>query len=253
MSKDNMKHRRLQELDESDFEIVDGQPDIRGWYVKTADNTQVGEVDELILDAHERKVRYMVVDLDEDALQLEDDRKVLIPIGTAQLHEKDDEVILDNITTGQLRQLPKYERDNLTEETEYTISSILGRSDTYSGDVMNKDFYKHEHFNEDNLYQRRQQESSNSIGTSPEQSWLQSREDIGDTAEEGYSGGYENSTGLGGDRQLMEENVNEDSFSTVGNTGTLGELDERDEDEEVHRDMERRDRRGDDVDRRSGL
>jgi hypothetical protein len=51
----------------------------------------------------------------------------------------------------------------------------------------------------------------------------------------------------------MEENVNEDSFSTVGNTGTLGELDERDEDEEVHRDMERRDRRGDDVDRRSGL
>lgn len=248
-----MKHRRLQEPDESDFEIVDGQPDIRGWDVKTADDTTIGEVDELILDARERKIRYMVVDLDEDALELEDDRKVLIPIGTAQLHEKDDEVILDNITTGQLRQLPKYERDNLTEETEYSISSILGRKDTYSGDVMNEDFYKHEHFNEDNLYQRRASESSNSIGQSSEQSWLQSSEDIGDTAEEGYSGGYENSTGLGRDRHLMEENVNEDSFSTVGNEGTLGELDERDEDDQVHRDMEKRNRRGEAEDRRSGL
>ena len=30
---DNMKHRRLQELDRSDFEIVEGEPDIRGWDV----------------------------------------------------------------------------------------------------------------------------------------------------------------------------------------------------------------------------
>jgi len=88
MSNDNMKHRRLQELDESDFEIVDGQPDIRGWDVKTGDGTTIGEVDELILDARERKVRYMLVDLDEDKLDLDENRKVLIPIGTAQLHEK---------------------------------------------------------------------------------------------------------------------------------------------------------------------
>jgi len=32
---DTMKHRRLQELDRSDFEIVKGEPDIRGWDVKT--------------------------------------------------------------------------------------------------------------------------------------------------------------------------------------------------------------------------
>ena len=31
---DNMKHRRLQELDRSDFGIVEGEPDIRGWDVK---------------------------------------------------------------------------------------------------------------------------------------------------------------------------------------------------------------------------
>ena len=77
MANDNMKHRRLQELGESDFEIVDGQPDIRGWEVKDAQGRDIGEVEELIFDARTRKVRYMVVDLeDNEELDLED-REVL--------------------------------------------------------------------------------------------------------------------------------------------------------------------------------
>ena len=57
---DNMKHRRLQEMDRSDFEVVDGEPDIRGWDVKNANGQKIGEVEELIVDAQEKKVRYMV-------------------------------------------------------------------------------------------------------------------------------------------------------------------------------------------------
>jgi sporulation protein YlmC with PRC-barrel domain len=257
MSKDNMKHRRLQELDESDFEIVDGQPDIRGWDVKTVDGTTIGEVDELILDARERKVRYMVVDLDDDELDLDDDRKVLIPIGTAQLHEKDDDVILEGITTEQLRQLPEYDKDNLTNETEYAISSVLGRTGTYSGDVMNADFYKHEHFNEGNLYQRRLPQSTGSTALSSGQwNYLQSRDEIGDTAEEGGNSSYDSSTGLGRERSFMEEEVNEDALSPVSNSrSTSGNLDDVDDDDEdqLRKDMERRNLRGGDESSRSGL
>jgi hypothetical protein len=256
MSKDNMKHRRLQELDQSDFEIVDGQPDIRGWDVKTADDTTIGEVDELILDAKERKVRYMVVDLDDDELDLDDSRKVLIPIGTAQLHEKDDDVILEGITVDQLRQLPEYDSDNLTDETEYAISSALGRSGKYSGNVMNEDFYKHDHFNEANLYQRRLPQSTGSTDLSSQQDYLKTREGISDTSEEGYNSSYDNTTGLGRERSFMEEEVNEDALSPVNNPRTnSGDLDDVDEDDEnkLRRDMERRNRRGDDESRRSGL
>ena len=52
---DNMKHRRLQELKRSDFDIVDGEPDIRGWDVKLAGGQKIGEVEELIVDAQKRK------------------------------------------------------------------------------------------------------------------------------------------------------------------------------------------------------
>ncbi len=126
---DNMKQRRLQELDRSDFEIVKGESDIRGWDVKTANGQKIGEVEELILDAQQKKVRYMVVDLDDDDLDLEDDKKVLIPIGLAELHKDDDDVLLPSVTVEQLRALPAYDASNLDEEAEKRVCTTLGRKE----------------------------------------------------------------------------------------------------------------------------
>jgi len=127
---DNTKHRRLQELDRSDFEITKGDPDIRGWDVKNATGQKIGEVEELILDAQQKKIRYMVVELDDDDLELEDDKKVLIPIGLAELDKEDDDVILPSVTVDQLQALPAYDRDGLADETERQICAALGRPAT---------------------------------------------------------------------------------------------------------------------------
>ena len=61
---------RLEELGSSDFEIADGQPDIRGWEVNDINNRYVGQADELIFDKTTRKVLYIVVDLDGNELDL---------------------------------------------------------------------------------------------------------------------------------------------------------------------------------------
>src|SRR5215212_2138143 len=123
---DTMKHRRLQELDRSDFEIVDGEPDIRGWDVKNINGQKIGEVEELILDAQEKKVRYMVVDLDDNELKL-DHRKVLVPIGLAELDERDDDVLISNVSAEQFCELPAYDRNELTADVERRIFSTLDR------------------------------------------------------------------------------------------------------------------------------
>ncbi|HEU4634061.1 MAG TPA: PRC-barrel domain-containing protein [Flavisolibacter sp.] len=160
---DNMKHRRLQELDRSDFEIVDGQPDIRGWDVRNSRGQKVGEVEDLIVDAQQKKVRYMVVDLDDNELDL-DDRKVLIPIGLAELHREDDDVLLPGVQSEQLRSLPVYDRDRLDEEAERKICTALGRSDGRNQRVQNMEpepeFYRHDYFNDDNLYRNRMRENA---------------------------------------------------------------------------------------------
>lgn len=159
---DNMKHRRLQELDRSDFEIVNGEPDIRGWDVKNVNGQKIGEVEELIVDARQKKVRYMVVDVDSKELKL-DHRKVLIPIGLAELHEKDDDVILPNIQAEQFHSLPEYDKNSLNPETERRICASLGRSadtmTTSNVDEHHPEFYKHDYFNDDNLYKHRLHEA----------------------------------------------------------------------------------------------
>lgn len=155
---DKMKHRRLQELDQSDFEIVKGEPDIRGWDVKNSRGQKIGEVEELIVDAQQKKVRYMVVDLDSNELKLSH-RKILLPVGTAELHKDDDDVILPNVTADHLQALPGYDKNNINPETERMICTTLGRktasSSMMEGEELHPEFYRHEYYNDDNLYRHR--------------------------------------------------------------------------------------------------
>ena len=171
-----MKHRRLQELDRSDFEIVKGEPDIRGWDVKDTAGQKIGEVEDLIVDAREKKVRYMLVDLDDGKLKIKH-RKVLVPIGLAELDSKHDDVLTPKISPEQFAELPAYDRNSLTPDTERRIVSTLDRPHPVSApdttptpsnkssneskdtDEVDPEFYKHENYNLDNLYKNRLHEA----------------------------------------------------------------------------------------------
>lgn len=161
----NDKNKRLQELGGSDFEIADGQPDIRGWDVKNENDQKIGEVDELIFDVQSLKVRYIVLDLDDNDFDL-DDRDVLVPIGIAQLHDKDDDVILPGVTAEQLKSLPEYDEDTLDANTENEIRNVfagVGGAALIASGINHEDtFYDHEHFDDDNLYRSRGNENDDS-------------------------------------------------------------------------------------------
>ncbi len=36
--------------EERDFDVAEGEPDVRGWDVVLGDNTKIGDVDDLIVD-----------------------------------------------------------------------------------------------------------------------------------------------------------------------------------------------------------
>jgi len=165
------KYSRLQELDHSDFEIVKDEPDIRGWDVRYKNGEKIGSVEELILDAKAKKIRYMIVDLDENELRLEH-RKILVPIGFAELDNGNDDVLIPNVSVDQLCSLPDYKRNSLTPELERTVASVFGRkvevapvttvkreerkvSEADVDEDMDPDFYSHEHYNLNNLYKNR--------------------------------------------------------------------------------------------------
>jgi hypothetical protein len=208
LENDNIEQYRYDHLDElggSDYEIVDGQPDIRGWDVKTEQGRKIGEINELLFDPEARKVRYLVVGLQGNETDIKYGSVVLIPIGVARLYSRNvnippanadsevteavytnpnaDSYVIDNITGAdniddagqeiiydpyidgdvvivpvdaeQLRQLPAYEKGNLTPATEAAIRRVFDSENVYEEETYNRnDFYNHDHFDVDRFYDR---------------------------------------------------------------------------------------------------
>lgn len=153
---EDKKYNRLQKLSGSDYEIVDGEPDIRGWDVRDAAGKRLGEVDDLIFDRQDNRVRYVVLDLNGNDYDLED-RDVLVPIGLAELHKSDDDVILSNVTAEQLQALPEYDEDNFDEEKESRIHNVFAGAGTAVLAAGGASLYNHEHYNDDKFYRNRRQ------------------------------------------------------------------------------------------------
>jgi stress response protein YsnF len=145
---------RVVELRGSGFEIAKGEPDIRGWEVKDGQGRIFGKVKELLFDKESLKVRYLVVDLKSNVLNLSS-RKVLIPVGLAVLHEDHDDVVLPEITAIHLTELPEYKKTPITYDEELAVRNIFSGTATTGYNREGDTFYKHEHFDENRLYQRR--------------------------------------------------------------------------------------------------
>lgn len=105
----NMMSSNLQRLaDLDDYKVADGDPDVRGWSVRTSDGRKVGEVDSLIVDTDAMQVRFLDVELDRKELGIKDDRHVLVPLSGARLNDDKDDVTLSGMTAAQLVAMPPY-------------------------------------------------------------------------------------------------------------------------------------------------
>lgn len=86
--------RDISHLSGSDYRIADGEPDIRGWKVRSRDGRIIGKVKDLLINRSHRLAEYIEVEVDGD-----DDRRTILPIQTAILNEGEDEVrFLGNAT-----------------------------------------------------------------------------------------------------------------------------------------------------------
>jgi sporulation protein YlmC with PRC-barrel domain len=122
-------HSKLEELSESCYEIADGQPDIQGWDVRDSAGNKIGEVDELLFDPQARKVRYIILHMENNDIGLEDGR-VFLPISLAIFQQDKDNVVMPGITKAQLLALPLYEKGReITEEVDQQLNNVFAAPD----------------------------------------------------------------------------------------------------------------------------
>ncbi|MDQ6635934.1 MAG: PRC-barrel domain-containing protein [Gemmatimonadota bacterium] len=92
------------------FKPADGQPDVRGWEVKTANGHKLGTVVDLLVDVQAQRARYLEVEISKEALGTSDNRCHLFPIGMARLNDDTDDVYLP-VSVAEIRALPVYDRN----------------------------------------------------------------------------------------------------------------------------------------------
>lgn len=122
---------RLKDTD--DLKIVKEDPDVRGWAVLTADNLEIGKVDELIIDTNAMKVRYLVVDLYDDYAADKVDHYMLLPIGAARLHDKDNTVLVSGIKSTTVLNYPVYRGSDISRDYEHSVRDYFNRGGMTTG------------------------------------------------------------------------------------------------------------------------
>lgn len=72
------------------YRIADGEPDIRGWDVRTLSGREIGEIEDLLVDPERGEVVMIEVELREEGVHAE------VPIRSVQLDRESRAVIVDS-------------------------------------------------------------------------------------------------------------------------------------------------------------
>lgn len=160
MAREENKYNRLTELTGSDYEVVDGEPDIRGWDVQDTQGRKIGEVIELLFDPSSCRVHYIVIDVDYENFAAGLEKQILIPIRIAEFREEsntasdnisasiiDDSdhpeniplhdgtksfceqgIVIIPITLRQIMDLPSYDSDRINSSMELAVHKVLESS-----------------------------------------------------------------------------------------------------------------------------
>ena len=152
-----MHLRRLSDL--TDYEVADGNPDVRGWTVRGGDGKKFGEVTELIVEEDTLKVRYLDVELDTSLQINERDRHILVPIGVAALDEDADNVFVPSLTLDSVLEYPPYQEFQITREYEEAMLRALKLQLPASTEESKGTFYEQPSFSEQHFYGNRRPDS----------------------------------------------------------------------------------------------
>lgn len=88
---ENARRHGLVSMHELDgYTIADGEPDIRGWDVRTLNGREIGEIEDLLIDTERGEVVMVEVGLREGGVRAE------VPIRSVQLDRDNKSVIVDS-------------------------------------------------------------------------------------------------------------------------------------------------------------
>lgn len=217
-TENNYKHTRLAELSTKNISEIDVEHDLRNFIVLNGTEEVTGKVIELLFDVQSKKIRYVVIELQSDNQQ-KNGRKILAPIGTVELAEKDTHIYIPSLNDDLIDVLPDYKPGQVNPGVEnmvrlaYAGEDLLAEGGGLTGHAIESDddFYNHLHFDLNKLFgkKKKQKEYLQTLCGVFDDS-LEAENTISDLIKEGFS---ENMIDLSSSRQAdsdagIDENIN---------------------------------------------
>src|SRR5690554_5885405 len=144
----NMENRHLFRLGElKDYEVTEGDPDVRGWIVIDKDNDKLGTIHELIVDPNKNIVRYLDVISSPDLSIAGGERHFIIPIGAAKIDEHEDRILVKDLDKDVLKNTPDYKGGAIARDYEFDVLERILKNKERK-DFPKEDFYDQDIYNE---------------------------------------------------------------------------------------------------------
>lgn len=145
--------RPLSEI--SNYTIEHGDPDPRGYEVRTRDGRRIGRVEDLIVDTSAMKVRYLVVDLDNEARGDSSSGSILLTTDAVELQDESSLVVARDYTGAEAaytrRQAPLTSNDRGSDQRTLTRAEEelhVGKREVSRGEARVRKHVETEHVSE---------------------------------------------------------------------------------------------------------
>jgi hypothetical protein len=116
-----------------DWDVASGEPDIRGWEVRTLSGRVIGEVDDLLIDADQGEA--VMIDIDIKG----SDRHTLAPIRAAQVDRVERCIRIDTSDLSH-EDMPTIARADVSDEDARSFSERYGRAYGEKGFAPERDY-----------------------------------------------------------------------------------------------------------------
>jgi hypothetical protein len=109
-----------------DLEIADGEFDVRGWIVCTADDHVIGTVRDLLADVNTLRIRHLVVELGPEGTPAGEGPLVVVPIADVDPNPDRDVLVIAELDAAHVDELPAYRREELDRDLEAGLLRRIG-------------------------------------------------------------------------------------------------------------------------------
>lgn len=154
----NTRNENLKFVDNlSDYKVHHDDVDIRGFHLKDATGTVIGEVEGLLADVSAKLVRYVEIEIEDDVIRRHtsgrynsDDKHALVPVGIVRIDKTTKSVFLVGLGLDHFVDYPRYKRE-LGYTTRYEIDTNDYLADFHEyGSSYRRDYYSTDKYRNSN-------------------------------------------------------------------------------------------------------